>query len=111
MSSNNCTCSRYCRVHGTRYDSTDIGYMKSGIHKGDVLTLGDRNSDTKAKDMLCKIIHDKAIKKICRDNSLMLSSISEQIYGSNGGCIGQNFNCDNISISLRHDCNTFFRIF
>ena len=41
----------------------------------------------------------------------MIASISEQIYGSNGGCIGQNFNCDNISISLRYDCNTFLEYF
>ena len=110
MSKFNCTCSRYCRVHGTRQDITEVGYSQAGIHTGTVLTLGDINSDVQAKEMLCKIIHDQAIKKLCKDNSLMITSISEQIYGSNG-CIGTNYNCDKISISLRYNCNTFLKYF
>jgi hypothetical protein len=75
------------------------------------LTLGDKKSDADAKEMMCKIIHDKAIHKLCTDNNLMITSISEQIYGSNGGCIGQNFSCKDISISLRYNCNTFLEYF
>ena len=39
MVSANCSCSRYCRVHGTHTDITEIGYTKVGMDKGKTLTL------------------------------------------------------------------------
>lgn len=39
MVSANCSCSRYCRAHGTRADITEIGYTKVGMDKGKTPTL------------------------------------------------------------------------
>jgi hypothetical protein len=107
----NCSCSRYCRVHGTRTNITEICYTKVGIDKGKTLTLGNKNSDNTAKELLCKIIHDKAINKLCKKYGLMVTTISEHMYIGSDNCIGLNINCSDISITLRYDNNTFLDYF
>jgi hypothetical protein len=91
-----CTCSKYCREHGgARVGGlSEVGYYGVGIHKGVPLT-----SDTKG--LLCRLVNDKAIKKLCQDASLMISLLTEQTYDTESKCLGLNENAKNIFVVLK----------
>lgn len=73
---------------------TEIGYNRSGIHKGEALS-------PETKGILCRLINDKALKRLCQKRSLMVDLLTEQTYIKSTRCLGLNENAKNIYVVLR----------
>ena len=103
-----CSCSKYCRIHSeNRKAIIEFGYKYSGIKDGHILYSIHPNSNNKTKELLCKIINDKAINKICKDHSLIVDTLNEMEYNKSEKCLGKNKNKNKIFITLRNQNGKF----
>lgn len=105
---NKCTCSKYCRVHSDKRCATiEYGYNGYGVKSGEIIYSIHPSTNKEAKNLLCQIINDKAIDKICLEHSLMIDCLHEMEFQGNNKCIGMNKNKNKIYISLRNNKGKF----
>lgn len=103
-----CTCSKYCRVHGDRpYGTIEWNYQNAGIDSAQILYSYHPKTNDIAKRVICKIMNDKAVKKLCKEYSLMVDKLCEMEIKGQSKCLGKNKNGSKIYIVLRNEKGKF----
>lgn len=96
---NECKLSRFCKKHNKTTNRVfNIGLM-TGFLKVEMIS-----KDNDVKEMLCQIINDRAINKICECDGLTIEVLEEIYYDKQNSVLGTNHNYnEKIQMVIKHN--------
>lgn len=108
MNKPECICTRYCRIHSTQRATTlENGYTSAGINNAEILYSYHCQTNKDAKKLMCKIMNDLAIKRLCEKRSIMVDKLHEMPFANKDTCLGLNKDAKDIYIVLRNKKGEF----
>jgi len=86
-----CSLSKNCPVHSERREIR-YGGLTAGFNEFEKIydTTGNPELDNQVKELLCRLVNDRALDSICRKYGIMIDKIEEIPFYNPMHCLGYN---------------------